>query len=256
MKSIITIIVFFYFGNCISQCTEIEKLKVGYYNLPDQIIDKGNYVTEWFYLDADTTQNCCDIKKVEKFTAPILSKVKSQIINRSNESFFNNLELEYLIVYYYDFKSLNNFDNIKFQLDKVGNINFKISYMFTYMNKTKYRFELGVDINGNIISEIMFPDFTKNTNSLNIIEPCNAINIVETDERFKGKSIKSVRLQFDQIENSFYWLIEEDGEKKIDPKKIKYEKWYQYVSLNFIVNQSGKITKVTEKKQSVVYCGF
>lgn len=256
MRYISSIIGILLFQICVAQCPQIDKLGTGYYNLPKKVLGTEDFTTEWFYVNADTTQYCCDIKKVSKYTNTILLKVKEQIINRANEDFYNNLEFEHLIVYYYDTKSLENYDSVKFKLDEVGRINYKVSYKIKYLDKVKYRFELGLDNFGEIISEKMFPDLKRNPTALDIINPCQVIDLVENDIRFKGKVIKSVKLQFDQIENSFYWLVEEDGEKQIDFKKIKSEKWYEFVSLIFRVSQSAKITNVSEEKHRVVYCGF
>ncbi len=228
-----------FFQICEAQCSQIGKLATGYYNLPREVLQSQDYTTEWFYVDADTTQYCCDIKNVEVFTNPILKNLKTQIINRSNESFYNQLEFEHLIVYYYESKSIRNFNDIKFKLNQVGSINFKVSYRFKDPNNAVYRFELGTDSMGNIISEQMFPDLEKNPNALNIIEPCKAIEIVESDKRFEGKTIKSIKLLFDQIENSFYWKVEEDGEKQIDKKNVKFENWDEFISLNFLINVSS-----------------
>ena len=255
MRKILTIITAFLITDlCYSQCAEIAKLKFGgtYGDYPSS----SEIARQYFYFNADTTQYCCDMSKIQKFANTILKASEDHIIKRANIDFFRKLVLQNIMVVYYDFSKLSNFYDINYDLDLCGKITYLVHYEYQFTDTIKYGFGLEFDKNGNFISEEKFPNFKTNGNAKEIIDACKAIDIVNADIRFKNKIIESVELAYDGTNNSFYWLIKEDAEAQLMKGEIEFERWYEYSSLWFHVNgNTSSIDQVETKKNTVIYCG-
>lgn len=237
-----------------SQCDDIDKLEMGgtYYT------PSGHYIPfEIKYADStyyDSVFYPIDIKKIEKYSDFILLKAKKYIVSRANINFYNKLKIhEYRVNYPDSIKVI--YENPDFY--NLSNYNVTHCILYTYQNNG-YGFAFGLvfDKDGKMISENKFPDFSRNPEFEDFIEPCVALETVKLDERFKGKKVEFIELAYLDEINSFCWLIQEDYNVS-EKQDIEFEKWYEYTEQSFYVNaNSSKIEKIEDNKRQVIYCGF
>lgn len=242
MKKLIITLLFissFTFG----QCPDYNKLEFG-----GTFLSRTHNYIPFDPNISDTIQYCCDLKKIKKYTDEITSKAKNYIIKRAGENFFKKLEIESIEVNYpasikisYENQNLYN----------LSNYDVKYWVLYNYKNNDySYGFGLLFDKNGNFISENMFPDIIKNPSFENFFSPCDALEIVKKDKRFRNKIIDFIELTYVDEINSFCWLIKEDHiTSKIGVSKYKL--------LSFYINaNSGKLEKVLESNETSISCGL
>jgi hypothetical protein len=257
MKNHFYILIFFFITAIAnSQCNDLAKLTHGgTWKLPDTDSIAGT--REYFYRNGPT-EFCCDIKSIQKFADVILDKSKTYIINRTNGSFFNELDFQDLTVIYHDYDKIYTTDENLYDLSNSGRISYWLTYELMTPEKGRYIFGLEYDQNGELLSDSKFPDFGKNPNAGKINNPCEAIKIVTANEKFKNRIIESVSLVYDSETNSFCWLVKEDAKKRLFEKEdFEFEKLYRYSSLWFYVNtSSNKLEHVKTVESQSVFCGI
>lgn len=225
------------------QCPDYDKLETG----GTYLARTNNYIP----LDPnipDTIQYCCDLKRIKKYSEEILNHSKNYITKRGGENFYRNLELESIEVNYpKDVKVV--YENK--ELYKLENYDVQYWIKYTYQKDTyKYAFCLLFDKAGNMISENKFPDISKNPSFENYKNPCEALNLVKSDEKFQGKKIDFIELAFVEEINSFCWLVKE---KKL-PTKLGIN---EYTLDSYFVNaNTNKLEKLTVENVTGIACGI
>lgn len=253
---VITIIFSLVSGFVFSQCKEIDKIKFGGTFMEpktDYEIDSREY-----FFGADTTKFCCDIKRIQKYSDFILLESKKHIVERTSQVFYEKLLFKDLTVFYHDYDKIFTTEEKLYDIANCGKITYWVTYEFQLESKVRYGFGLEFDEKGKLISEEKLPDFRTNPSADKIDNPCGAISKVITDKRFEEKDIESVSLVYNKENNSFSWLIKEDGEKEvINREDFEFEKLYDYSSLWFYVNtDTNIIEKVDSIKSSGIFCGL
>jgi len=120
-----------------------------------------------------------------------------------------------------------------------------------------YSFGLEFDKQGNLVSSEKFPDFSKNKKAENLIEICQAIEIVKQAERFENKVIESIELNYLHETNSFVWLIKEDKDKQLEKIDTSDHKYHKYTIDKFYINaNTSVIEKISTQDGQVIYCTF
>jgi hypothetical protein len=247
-KLTILFTLFFYIG--FSQCEDFEKIKLG----GSYTSKTNNYIPfEIKYKDSIYKEDISypfDIKIIEKYSNLIFKKEDDYIIERAGKKFFEKLDFDHLEVNYKDSAKVVYENRELYELSK-QNVTYWMIY--TYSNKKiKYAFGLEFNKKGELISENMFPDISKNIDFENLTDYCKALEIVKSEKQFAGKTTKNIELTYLEKINSFCWLIEENA----IPNKV-LGKWEEKsVNLYFVNANTNKLELVEEKKSITIACGF
>ena len=249
MRHYWTFIVIFISNFVFSQCDNIDKLKLGgtYMSKTNNYIPFEVKYRDSIYHDSVSYPN--DINKIKKYSDFILSKAEDYIVTRANRSFYNKLKLYGVEVNYPESNRIKNYDDQSlYELS-----NFEVTYWIIYTyEKDKFRYAFGLEFNkdGKMISENKFPDYAKNKDFENLINPCNALQLVENKKRFKNKKVDFIELNYLDEKNSFCWLIQE----KLDIQKLGISKYS--LDMYYINANNNKLETIKKKKGSVIACGI
>lgn len=154
----------FYFS-CNDQLFSID---FGAWTDPIQYCDKFNY---------DFYSNTENFDKIPSQDSLIIDKIKYSIKARGGKEFYNRLVLQDII--------------ISKRPKKCEGRKYTLRFIFPLDTIFYYRFSLTYNIEGNLISDPMFPDVSSNLNILSFINYCQAIEIALSDSIFKKSYINS-----------------------------------------------------------------
>lgn len=151
---------------------------------PIQICDDKKHI---FYFDVT------DLNEIPRSDLKIINKTRQSLIERGGEKFYNKLILKSIIVS----ERPNKCDGRKYTL----------RYIFPLDSVFYYRFSMTYDREGNLLSNYLFPDFSRNENILNIIDKCTAISIALANPIFRDAYNNSEQTVSRQIDGTNEWEI-------------------------------------------------
>lgn len=155
-------------------------------------------------------------QKVDTIAVPkeIREKNRKYLYERVGETFYDKLQ-------YYGCQiiDLKKYKQIKkergFTSKKLTDkrVKYAFQYYFVIQDSMRYYLSTVYDKDGNLISEHQLPAISRNDSLDNIIDVCQAKQVAETDENYKGK-LEGIALQFSAEYNSFVWEIEKPAIRK------------------------------------------
>jgi hypothetical protein len=137
---------------------------------------------------------------------------------------------------------MENFDSLKFELDKFKETTYCIAYTFMADFLVEYRFNIELDMNEKIVSQNQIPDVNSKINFDKIITPCDAIKIARDYRGFDKRPIFQIKLAYSISNNDFEYMISKD----FNSNQLKSGETYESVLLS-INAQSGKIVDMKKE---------
>ena len=203
MRQTIIILLYFYCGVVFGQDLQLncEDTKIPCYNGNKSHFKMVIYTP---YQEVDTNTIPQEIR----------DKNRKYLYDRVGVTFYN--KLQYYSCQTIDFKKSRQLKKERgFTSKKLADkrVKYAFQYYFVIQDSMRYYLSTVYDKDGNLISEHQLPDIAKNETWDNIIDVCQAKQVAETDEKYKGK-LEGITLQFSAEYNSFVWEVEKPEIRK------------------------------------------
>ncbi len=190
MRLFFTFVFFIYAGASFGQCKDSSLVKPwGKWN--ELQFNSAIYRLEHRASDSILPSN---IRKI----------VKDALLSRCGEKFYSRISIKDLSIVIPLQKKQNNDDLIAEGIIKKGEIKYYYSFLFSESPNIQYRFNLALDVQGNILSEWAVPKLREN--ELNrFVSFCEAVTIAKNDKKTEIKKINDISLMYDPKLNYFAW---------------------------------------------------
>lgn len=154
---------------------------------------------------------CCPTIRVtkNKFPKKIIDSCTSYLVNRIGREFYTKLGKPT-----YDIVRLDLEDSLSIVNPCESRENcedtlakYAIGYNFHLFNEMRYYFTIIFNNEGEVISEEQLPEIKSNKNCFDLINPCAAIKIANSDSVYSQKS-NNITLNYSSQHNSLIWIVE------------------------------------------------
>ncbi len=208
MKQPLFIIILYFFTNLyiFCQCPGYEKLT------PGSQTQIGPFPNETLVLNYKLERKtvCCDISKIQYYADNILKSVENYVVSRGGNNFYNTIKLESFKVIYHDFTKIPDFYRVQFELSKCGKITYWLTFRYNPNEEVDFTFGIELNGNGKVISNHAFPEYSENINFENFISVCQALDVVQNQQKVNINPIISIEISYLEEFNTFCWLITQD----------------------------------------------
>lgn len=231
-----------------TQCPEINKIEAG--GIYDGKLSNYNHKTDKLIIFSESKYGE-SIDSIIKHYEFVSKKAEQYILNRAGKKFLEKLKFWELVVIYRNSKTIDNFDDIKYDINKFDEVSYYIKYKYIH-NGAQYRFGIEFDKNGNRTSEHAFPDGNTNKEFEKIIPFCEAVSFARTTPYLKDKPLGKGQLEYLHDINSFVWLLEEGmitflteaKYRKLNPNPEPNNRYLIYIDAQ--TNQIVKTKKISD----------
>ena len=236
-----------------AQCPEISKLRPGEWN---GIGPYGNETLAINYANiiSSETQDKRYLK-IQEYLDKIRIDAVTYIVKRAGIDFYYQCEIVEFKVIYHDFKEIDNFNKVQFDLKKCGKITYLIKYVYKPDDMIEYYFAIEFDEEGKRISNHPFPNKNLNRNFDKIISVCETLEIAEKQNIINIDPIYIIQLEYDTKANAFCWKITQDYRPQLRKKTgiNTYEavSGGYHINLLYINANNGSIIK-TDKEYGMI----
>lgn len=138
--------------------------------------------------------------------ANIRRMVKETLIERCGEKFYAQLKIIDLSIVIPTGQKQNSDDLNAEGIIKKGAIKYYYSFLFVEQPNIQYRFNMALDVQGNILSEWAVPKIRKDEFN-HFISFCKAAEIGRNDKKAEVKKINDINLIYDPKLNHLGWKI-------------------------------------------------
>jgi hypothetical protein len=138
--------------------------------------------------------------------ANIRKIVKEALAERSGEKFYSQIAITDLSIVIPLGKPQNSDDLIAEGIIKKGVIKYYYSFLFTENPNIQYRFNLALDVQGNILSEWAIPKIHAGELK-RFVSFCEATEIGRNDKKAEVKMLNDINLMYDPKLNHFGWKV-------------------------------------------------
>lgn len=153
--------------------------------------DHFNVVENCNYVNADTAQ----------LPLPVRMAARNYLKDRVGATYYKQLK-------YASCQLIRNSDG----LPCLYNARFAIQYYVDVTDSIRYTVSLAMDLNGNVLSRPMLPDYKTNPKFDKIITLCEAAQIASRDTQHIPNPVLS--LEYSESLNSFVWVVGSSAQNK------------------------------------------